>query len=281
MKIGFVGAGKVGFSLGKYLLKMHCTVLGYYSKQYASAKEAAEFTGTAAYSELSGLVQDCDVIFLTVPDGEIQAVYSSIQSLEISGKILCHCSGALSAGDAFPDIAASGASGCSVHPLFPVCDKYTSWQELRNAYFCIEGDGSCTAAFAELFTGFGNNVRILSPDIKTKYHAACAIASNLVCGLMAESTSLLEECGFSEADALAALKPLALNNVRRIFEDGPVNALTGPAERGDTETIRKHLSILNDGSDREIYCALTRKLTELAEIKHPDKSYTALKSLLK
>ena len=46
MKIGFVGAGKVGFSLGKYMTEHGVSVSGYYSKNIDSAREASEFTDT-------------------------------------------------------------------------------------------------------------------------------------------------------------------------------------------------------------------------------------------
>jgi predicted dinucleotide-binding enzyme len=46
MKIGFIGAGKVGFSLGKYFCEHGLDVIGYFSRNPQSALQAAEFTGT-------------------------------------------------------------------------------------------------------------------------------------------------------------------------------------------------------------------------------------------
>ena len=51
MKIGFIGAGKVGFSLGKYL-QNNCSqndveIVGYFSKSLKSAKSAATTATTA------------------------------------------------------------------------------------------------------------------------------------------------------------------------------------------------------------------------------------------
>ena len=42
MKVGFIGAGKVGFSLGKYFKTHGVSVVGYYSKTPESAKSAAD-----------------------------------------------------------------------------------------------------------------------------------------------------------------------------------------------------------------------------------------------
>lgn len=50
-------------------------------------------------------------------------------------------------------------------------------------------------------------------------------------------------------------------------QDGVIASLTGPAERGDTATIQKHLDCL-DGSTREVYALLNDTLLEIADRKH-------------
>ena len=50
MKIGFIGAGKVGFTLGKYFRMHGVEVTGYYSRSIQSAKEAADFTRAQAFT---------------------------------------------------------------------------------------------------------------------------------------------------------------------------------------------------------------------------------------
>ena len=53
MNIGFIGAGKVGFSLGKYLTERNVRVSGYYSRNPQSSREAADFTNTRQYLNMS------------------------------------------------------------------------------------------------------------------------------------------------------------------------------------------------------------------------------------
>ena len=89
MKTGFIGAGKVGFSLGKMFAESGLPLTGYYSRQREAAQEAAAFTGTRAYSDLCELVQDSDAIFLTVPDRAITPVYLELRSFYRSGKKIC------------------------------------------------------------------------------------------------------------------------------------------------------------------------------------------------
>lgn len=280
MRIGFIGAGKVGFSLGKYLSVNGMTLSGYFSRSRSSAEEAAGFTDSAVFDSPRELLKESDVIFITVPDGTISSVFSQLKGRGISGKTICHCSGAMTANEAFGELSSLGAYGCSIHPLFPVSSKYESYKELKDAFFCLEGDTEAVETWKELFTGFGNPVRVISGDTKKEYHAACAISSNLVCALAAESIGLMEKCGFSEEEALAALSPLAVANIKKVFSAGPVNALTGPVERCDISTVKKHLDCLPEGSGKEMYRAVSLRLTDTAAKKHPDTDYSEMRAVL-
>ena len=279
MKIGFIGAGRVGFSLGKLFSVNGICVTGYYSRHTQSAKEAAEFTETRYYTNVNTLVSDSDAIFITVPDGQISEVYNELRKTDINGKQLCHCSGAMTSLEAFCDIDNTGASGYSIHPLFPVSDKYHSYREMSDVFFCIEGAREGIHRWKCMLENIGIKVKIIDSDVKAKYHTACAISSNLVCALLYESIRMLSECGFDEEEALTAIRPLAVSNIEHILNDGPVNALTGPLERGDTDTIKKHIECM--GKDREIYKVVSEKLLEMAKIKNPYRDYAGISSLLK
>lgn len=279
MKIGFIGAGKVGFSLGKYFAENGLEISGYYSRSESSALEAAVFTGSELFVSAEELVSASDAVFLTVPDSAIKETYSALPKGLLCGRQICHCSGAMSAAEAFPDIEKYGAKAASIHPLFPISSKTESYRELNNAFFCIEG--GCAAEWSVILSDMGNPTRIIPSNIKSRYHAACSVASNLVCGLMAESIELLEQCGFTEEEALSALEPLAMSNMKRIFTVGPTASLTGPVERNDVSTVKKHIACINGGNDSDIYRAVSKKLTEMAKERHPQADYTEMEKLLR
>ena len=46
IKVGFIGAGKVGFSIGRYLKEKDINVTGYFSRREDSSLEASLFTKT-------------------------------------------------------------------------------------------------------------------------------------------------------------------------------------------------------------------------------------------
>jgi predicted short-subunit dehydrogenase-like oxidoreductase (DUF2520 family) len=281
MKIGFIGAGKVGFSLGRYFAENGIFITGYYSKELQSATEAARFTKSRTYVNMAELVGDSDVIFLTVPDSAIKEVYDQVKAVGIGGKQICHCSGAMSVAEAFPDIARFGASGFSIHPLFPITSKYDSFKELGKAFFCIEGSDEFIGVWDELLRKMGNGTKVISSENKAQYNAACSISSNLVCALAAESLALMEKCGFSQTEALKAFQPLIMNNIKRILALGPVEALSGPVERNDIGMVRKHLECMENDTDRSMYKAVSMKLVDVAQQKNNEADFSELRRILR
>lgn len=270
MKIGFIGAGKVGFSLGKFFSENNVRVTGYYSRNQGSTEEAASFTNSEAYYELKDIISDSDALFLTVPDSEINSVYEDIKAYNIVGKYLLHCSGAVSSTDVFGDIDKYGAFGLSIHPLFPFNDKYTAYRGLKDAFFCIEARERDVATLWEKELGLlGLKTKNIWGKNKAEYHLACVYASNLVCSLFELSRRHLENCGFSHEEIFKALTPLAKSNLENILSVGPHKALSGPVERGDKETVKKHLSLLS-GREKDVYALLSITATELAKQKQGD-----------
>ncbi len=276
MKIGFIGAGKVGFSLGKYFTEHNLCVCGYYSRNLNSAKEAATFTNTKYYKDLKEIIQECDTLFLTVPDGCISEVYSKIIQSDIAGKYLVHCSGALSS-KIFCGIRERGAQGSSIHPICAVSDKLTGYHHLSKAYFTIEGED--VTRLKDLLCHCGNPVEEISAEQKVKYHAAAVFASNLVVGLFDMSTRLLQECGLSEDFASHALHPLFKGNAENTLSMGTIKALTGPVERADIQTVRNHLITLSN-EQRMLYRLLSKQLIRIAEQKNPGRNYQDIYTLL-
>lgn len=290
MNIGFIGAGKVGCSLGKYFKQDPETkIIGYYSRSTESAEEAARFTDSKSYREMSELIDACDTIFLTVPDGSIRDTWNKVKGYDIREKMICHCSGSMSCDDAFIGIEETGAFGYSAHPLFAVSDKFNAYRELTGVFFTLEessyakGDDSLSPGLAtlqRLFERLGNPTKIIDGKEKTTYHCAAAMASNLVCGLIDQSIALMKRCGFEEEEAVKALAPILTGNMAHIAAKGPTASLTGPVERNDIETVRKHLGCLEDSGEKEIYRLLSSRLIQMSEVRHPDRDYDEMRTLI-
>ncbi len=277
-QIGFIGAGRAGCSLGMYFKNHGLNVSGYYSRTKSSARFAASFTDTVYYDSMIKLVSECKIIFITVSDSSIGEVWNTIKNTDITGKIICHTSGALSSL-IFSDIELLGAYGYSLHPLCAISSKTESYKILNDVYFTIEGSSRMLDYMVSLITSLGNRISVISPSDKEKYHASAVFASNLVNALFSSACDLLTQCGFTENDAHAAISSLFINNSKAITESGTVAALTGPVDRNDITTVKKHLNVLC-GDYRKIYELLSLRLIKTAQIKNPHTDYADMNNIL-
>lgn len=285
MQIGIIGAGKVGTTLGKYASDYGACVRGFYSRTKSSGLESAQFTGTEHFKTLDSLIEVSDTLFITTTDGEIARVWDCIAEKNVKGKVICHFSGSLSS-DVFSNWKETGACVCSIHPIYAFSDKFTAYQNLSNAVFAVEGCQEALEKMQELFRLLPNQIVEISTKEKVKYHAAASIASNQVVSLIAMAVELLKEAGISEQSAYGLLKPLVENNVQSIFEQkegkyrGCAKALTGPIERGDLQTVQKHLQHMDRPKWEHSYRAVGMLTAELAETKHPERDYAEMKKIL-
>ena len=289
MKAGFIGAGKVGFSLGKYLKENGIEITGYFSKTPESAKSAADFTNTKHYKSIEDILSDSDTLFITVPDGQISVVWDYMKNLDIKNKNICHCSGSISS-TVFFDGEKYGANIYSVHPLYAVSDKYESWKSLNKAYFTVEGSPENLEEMKGIFEKAENKVIAMGSENKSLYHCGAVVVSNLVNGLFSVGAEMLVKCGFEREDAQKALIPLFIGNAQAVAEKGVVSALTGPVERNDLSTIRKHIDAIGAAWNQEeeeqasfemMYLLLSEKLINIAQEKHLGRNYAEMTEVIK
>ena len=290
-RVGFVGAGKVGTALGELFRSCGIVVSGYSSLLAEDAQAAAEKTTSDAYADAAEVVEASDVIFFTVPDGEIfnawkslVASYGAAACDALFGKIVCHCSGALPAA-VLADAAEYGVKTASVHPLFAISGGGSAQAKIGTALFTLEGDESALATVSALLDVCGVHHREIASSDKPLYHAAAVCASNLAVGLFASAQTMLERCGFGADEARGALRPLFVGNCESIAERGPIDALTGPIERNDAETVVGHLMAFREDpmllKERDAYTALSRVVVEVAAAKHPERDYSHIAEILR
>ena len=199
--------------------------------------------GRTAFSKLPSF----GIVFLAVPDQAIEAVAAKIGRLKPSRRLcIVHVSGALGLGalDALRDNPIG-----SFHPLqsFPTPRDPAAFRGITVAV-----DASSPALLRRLRAlarAIGATPRTVPDSQRALYHAAAVYASNYVDVVVAEAVRLLREIGWSEGEATRALLPLVEGAVAGIGERGPVQALTGPIRRGDADTVKRHLEVL-DGLDR-------------------------------
>ena len=217
----------------------------------------------AAWTRTSGLepppLLDVDLVFLAVPDSAVAQVCAR---LEVGPRqLVAHLAGAL---DLAPLLAArrKGARVGSIHPLRAFVRGQR--QHFDGAAAGISGSD---AEARELLTGLARRLGMMpiatGDRSRALYHAAAVLAAGSQVALFSEAVRAFRKAtGASEPAARSALLPLTLGALEKLRSRPAAAALTGPAVRGDLETIAAHREALPEDL-LPLYDALTTVMLQL------------------
>lgn len=270
MKIAFIGAGKVGTAMGIYFVDNKIKVVGYYSKSFSSAKEAAILTNSKAYHNIYDLIEDADTIAITTPDDIISSVINDLKkgNAVFNGKVIFHMSGVHSSDILSPlkENKENELTVLSLHPLLSFSDSINSAKELKSTTFTLEGKGIRLSEVRDLLEKLGNRCIEISTENKVLYHTACTVLANYFVTIIDVGLSMLIEAGFSKEEASIIAEPLITKTLENIIRQDTEQALTGPISRGDLGTIGQHINLLKKNKKwLELYKALGTHTIELAK----------------
>lgn len=263
IKIGFIGPGKVGVSLGRYFTHKGLILSGFYGNNSKTTTDAAEITKSKFYDNIQDIIKDSDILFITTPDDIISIIDKELSKFDLKNKSICHASGSLKS-NVLCNAKQSGALVYSIHPIYAFSNKNTDLKDMETIYFSIEGDyfDVENSLLGQVIKIVGNKYFLRDAESSSIYHLANVFVSNLTLSLLDIGTSYLKKLGLEEKEALQAIKPLVQGNIESIVKKGFVNSLTGPVLRGDITTIEKHLSVL-EKKDEALYKSLSLNLLNL------------------
>lgn len=276
-RIVFVGPGRMGLALGQALLDAGAVRdVEYWGRRPEAPAHPLFHEGRAGYRfGLHPAPPDTGVLFATVPDDVLMELAHALagQGQAPAGCVAFHCSGALS-GEVLTPLHARGYAVGSFHPLQAVAHPVVGARRLPGSAVAISGEAPAVAVGHRLARALGSRVLEIPVARRPLYHAAAVLASNGVVALLGVAARLLAEAGAPPEDALAALLPLTSGAVENVGQLGLAAGVTGPAVRGDLETVSLHLRSL-DGVDREVYRAVGLVLAELARERGLDPAQVA------
>jgi predicted short-subunit dehydrogenase-like oxidoreductase (DUF2520 family) len=97
------------------------------------------------------------------------------------------------------------------------------------------------------------NVHAVSSKDRLAVHVAAVFACNFTNHLFNVSDKILQQHGFD----FELLRPLIAETINKSLDIGPENAQTGPAARGDLETLNLHMEYLNGDEYQKLYKLIT------------------------
>lgn len=222
--IRIIGPGRAGRSLAAALGRVGWTVLPLLGRGDSPADAG----------------RGADVLVLATPDDVIAELSAAVRP--VGSTVVAHLAGSLGLG-----VLAPHARRAAFHPLVALPDPDVGARRLASgATFAVAGDPMARTVVSAL----GGTAVEVADDARASYHAAACMAANHVVALLGQVERVARAAGVP----LEAFLPLAASAVEDAGRLGPRRALTGPAARGDWDTLARHLDAL-DPQERSGYRA--------------------------
>lgn len=259
MRIALIGAGRLAAHLGLALQGAGHAPVALGARDAATAAPLGAALGLPVHSPAEAM-READLVVLAVRDEAIAPLAASLSWRD--AQLAVHCSGATAL-----DALAPAARRAGFHPLQLFADPLPSAAAARAAFagvrIGIEGDAD--GSLAALARSLGAEPLAVKGGERARYHAAANLAaSGLFAPLQAAVLLWHEALGLDEAQAWAALQPLARGALATACERGLSGALSGPLARGDAAVLARHLEALQGSAAAPLYREAMRLLLPLA-----------------
>ena len=212
--IRIIGPGRAGTSLAAALAAHGWDVVGFLGR----------------HDDLSAAARGVDILVIATPDDAVASTAAAVAPE--AGTTVLHLSGSLGL-----DVLAPHPRRAALHPLVPLPNAVVGATRLASGVtFAVSGDPVARLLALSLD---GRVVEVADAD-RAAYHAAACIAANHVVALLGQVERVAASAGL-DLEAFLPLTRAALDDVAAL---GPRRALTGPAVRGDWDTLSRHLDAL-------------------------------------
>ena len=258
MNIGLIGCGKVGVSLF-HTLKRKNRIVGVYDIKKNNQRRAVKLLRLSKNPGYEEICLKSQAIFFATPDDGIKKAFVKAEPLLKGKKYVFHFSGLL------PSTIFKKKKNiyrASVHPFttFPKI-VLASAREKYNVF--IEGDKLAIKAAKEIFKGQNFRIKQIKIQHKLKYHLIGVFSSNLLVGLVAVIEKLSKEIGWTKKDRNVLISSIMKTTLNNVVRNGVTDSISGPLERGDIQTVEKHLKLLKKNRNLlNIYRTLSLAILE-------------------
>ncbi|MGB5943423.1 MAG: DUF2520 domain-containing protein [Leeuwenhoekiella sp.] len=240
--VSIIGTGNVAWHLAKCL----SAKAGIHLKQIIgrNGDTLAQFSEFAPCTADISSQQIVDVLIIAVSDTAIAQIPKQIKD---GHQLVVHTSGSMPM-NALEPLVNRGV----FYPLQTFSKGFAvDWS---NIPLCLEVfQEEHQVLLLKLASAIGNEVHFINSKEREKLHLAAVFVNNFGNHLLAYAEKICEEGNLD----FSLLQPLAEETVKKAFVLGSENAQTGPAKRGDTISLKKHLTLLKDKDQINTYKELT------------------------
>lgn len=273
MRIGLIGCGKAGITLG-YLIKEKNEIIGVYDINKKHERKAIKILRIKKNSSYPQLIVKSEALFFTTPDDEVLKAFNKAKKFIKDKKYIFHFSGLLTA-EIFPKI--KDICRGSVHP-FATLPKLIIPPSRKKYFLFVQGDDEALKIANRIFPKAHFIIKNIKKEDKKLYHLLGVFSSNLLLGFTGVIFELLQKLNWQKKSFYNIVLPMMRETLLNINRYGIKQALSGPLKRGDIATIKEHLKTLKKNKKfLNTYKTLSLNILEYAP---KGKKRKAIKKLL-
>ena len=245
MKVTIIGSGNVA----QHLIKAFSNSKEVELQQVLvrnSESVTALIDSAKVITEYSDLL-DTDLYIIAVSDSAIAEVSSL---LPFSDKLVAHTSGTM------PIDALSAKNRRAVFYPLQTFSK-TKSVDFKKVPICLEAENEADLErIRQIGTSISDDVNFINSQQRKSLHVAAVFVSNFANHLYFIGEEICKENNIP----FDILKPLIRETAEKIYHLDPKKAQTGPAIRGDQNTIDAHLKFIQNEDYKKIYSLLTESI---------------------
>jgi predicted short-subunit dehydrogenase-like oxidoreductase (DUF2520 family) len=248
MKIVFIGSGNVAHFLAHQFAAAGHHITMVISKTIAHAQKLARLHNCDSSTDLVDLPAEVDLVCICVPDDAIAKL-----DFKTTGLVV-HCSGA---SDIEMLSQFSSAYGC-IWPVASISEHTAA--HMQDVSICISANTSnVMEILMSLCLPFAKNVIPLTEEQKRYAHLVATIGNNLCNHLLGKAHNICFERNL-DPEMFTQLFQQPAN----YFLQGSNHTLqTGPARRGDTNTLEMHSVLLSqDEATLKLYKTISASIEQ-------------------
>ena len=248
MNVIIIGSGNVADVLGRKIKQSGHQILEVVGRNKQEVSKLAQQLDSRPVFDINIVSTLADIYIIAVSDMAIKAV---ADELRVPDKIVVH-----TAASQPIDILAE----CSIHygVIYPLQTLKKDTETISPITILINGEDESTIETLEEFCSrWAEKVTTATDEDRQRLHIAAVFVNNFTNHLFAVAKKY---CTDNALD-FKLLLPLAAETFSKIKKANQAQIQTGPARRGDEETIKKHLKLLDQyPAAQELYQQLTESI---------------------
>lgn len=231
-KIVIIGSGNIAWHFGTALQKTDSEIVHIAGRNEERVAQLARELNCSSYSGIQDVLPKADLYLIAVHDDFIRDVAAIVYQPE---RFLVHTSGSV-ASDCLK------FDGNSYGTLYPV-QTFTKHipVDFRTAPVCITAsDENAEKKLQMLAQSLSEHVLVITDGQRIALHLCAVMVNNFTNHIFDIAAQLMNENELP----FELLLPLITETVNKIKTTSPDQSQTGPAIRGDHQTLKKHMKML-------------------------------------